>query len=113
MAAFLVLVAGVGQIGLAAGQAQLAREATTVASTGVQCVMWNSGCMTVIAGTLLSAPLVVSIGSMPLVAALGMALFTVRGFGGQSRLLLWFYRALLVVLLVSIPIGCLLSWMRH
>lgn len=69
--------------------------------------------MTVIAGTLLSAPLVVSIGSMPLVAALGMALFTVRGFGGQSRLLLWFYRALLVVLLVSIPIGCLLSWMRH
>lgn len=113
VAAFLVLVAGVAQMGVAAGQAQLAHNATAVAFTAVECVLWNAGCMTIIAGTLLSSPLTVSIGSTLLVAALGMSTFTVRGSGGQPPLLLWLYRVLLIVLLTSIPIGIALAWTRH
>lgn len=113
VAAFLVLVAGVAQIGVAAGQAHFARHATTVAFTAMECVLFNASCMTVIAGTLLSTPLLVTIGSVPLVAALGMSMFSVRGSGGQPPLLLWLYRVLLAVVLISIPIGSVLAWTRH
>ena len=113
VAAFLVLVAGVAQIGVAAGQAQLAPIAATTAFTAAECASWNAGCMTILAGTLLSSPVAVSIGSALLVAALGMSAFAIRGSGCQPRLLLWLYRALLIVLVVSIPIGIALSWARH
>jgi hypothetical protein len=69
--------------------------------------------MTIIAGTLLSSPLTVSIGSTLLVAVLGMSTFTVRGSGGHSPLLLWLYRVQLVLLLTSIPIGIVMAWLRH
>lgn len=113
VAAFLVLVAGVAQIGVGAGQAQLAPAGPALAFTAVECVVWNASCATIIAGTLLSSPVTVSIGSALLVAALGMSMLAVRGSGGQPRLLLWSYRVLLIVLLVSIPIGIALSWTRH
>lgn len=112
VAAFLVLVAGVAQIGLGAGQAQLAPAVATIRLAAVECVLWNVGCVAVVAGTLLSAPIAVTIGSAPLVAALAMATFAVRG-AGRQRLLLALYRALLVVLLVSIPVGSALAWSRR
>lgn len=112
VAAFLVLVAGVSQIGVAAGQAQLAPGSATAAFVAVECVLWNTGCMTVVAGTLLSSPVTVSIGSTLLVAALGMSTLAARGSGRQPRLLVWLYRMLLMVLLGSIPIGIALAWTR-
>ena len=112
VAAFLVLVTGAGQIGLGAGQARLAPVAPSVGFTAVECALWNSGCLIVISGTLLSNPTAVSIGSGLLVAALGMSTFEVRGTGGQPLLLL-LYRGLLIVLLASIPIGTALAWTKH
>ncbi len=112
VAAFLVLVTGVAQIGLGTGQAQLAPVTPGIGFAAVECALWNAGCLAVIVGTLLSAPIAVSIGSALLVAALGMSTFAVRGTGGR-RLLLVLYRALLIVLLVSIPIGTTLAWTRH
>jgi hypothetical protein len=113
VAAFLVLVAGVAQIGVGAGQAQLAPGAPARAFAAVEAGLWNASCATIIAGTLLSSPVAVSIGSALLLAALGMSLFAVRGSSGQPRLLLWLYRVLLIVLLASIPIGITLAWTRH
>lgn len=113
VAAFLVLVAGVAPIGVGAGQARLARTAVSGAFAGAQCVAWMAACAVIIAGTLLSSPVTVSIGSAALLAALGMSLFAVRGAGGQRRLLRLAYRSLVIVLLVSVPIGVTLSWMRH
>lgn len=111
-AAFLVLVTGVAQIGLGAAQAHLAPVTPGIGFAAVECALWNAGCLAVIVGTLLSAPIAVSIGSALLVAALGMSTFAVRGTGGR-RLLLVLYRALLIVLLMSIPIGTTLAWTRH
>jgi hypothetical protein len=112
VAAFLVLVAGVAQIGVGAGQALLTPVAPAPAFAAVQTVSWNASCAAVIAGTLLSSPIVVSIGSALLLVALGMSLFAVNGSGNQPRVPLWSYRALLIVLLVSIPVGITLSWAR-
>lgn len=112
VAAFLVLVTGVAQVGLGAAQAQLVPITPSIGFAAVECALWNAGCLAVIVGTLLSNPLTVSIGGGLLVAALGMSTFAVRGTGGQ-RLLLVLYRALLIALLVSIPIGTTLAWTRH
>lgn len=113
VAAFFVLVAGVAQIGIAAGQARLAPNPATSAFIAVECVAWNAGCLLVVTGTLLSSPATVTVGSMLLVAALGMSMFAVRGAGGQPPLLFWSYASLLTVLLASIPVGITLAWTRH
>ncbi len=112
VAAFLVLVAGVAQVGLAVGQAVLAARPATPRAVVVECVLWNAGCLTVIAGTLLSRPVAAAIGSAPLVATLAMSLRTVRDPVSHPRLTLA-YRTLIVMLLASIPVGVALAWMRH
>lgn len=112
VAAFLVLVTGVAQIGIGAAQAQLAPFASSIRFAARQCVLWNAGCLAVIAGTLLSNPLTVSVGGGLLLAALGMSAYAVRGAGDQV-VLRGLYRALLIVLLASIPIGIALAWTRH
>lgn len=113
VAAFLVLVVGVAQVGVAAGQAHFAPIAVTSTFATVQSVAWNAGCIAIIAGTLLSSPVTVSIGSAPLVVALAMATFAVRGSDRRPRPLSWIYRLVLFVIAVSIPIGIALSWARH
>ena len=111
VAAFLVLVGGVAQIGIAAGQSELTPSPPTPRFAALECALWNVAGLTVIAGTLLASPLTVTIGSVVLVAALVLATVAVRG-AGRSWLLLP-YRALLVLLLVSTPIGIALSWARN
>jgi hypothetical protein len=104
VAAYLVLVAGVAQVGLAVGQAGLVARHVTSRAVVVECVLWNAGCVTVIAGTLLSLPVAVAIGSAPLVATLAMSSLTVRDPVSHPRLTLA-YGLLGVVLLASIPVG--------
>ncbi len=111
VAAFLVLVAGVAQIGLGTGQAQLVAKPMSVRVAGAQCVLWNTGCVVVISGTLLSSPVAVTVGSMPLLAVLAMS-FASRGYRPQSHFALG-YRALLALLLVSLPVGIALAWLRR
>ena len=113
VAAFLVLVAGVAQVGIAVGQAGLAPNAPAISFVAVEGLSWNVACITIITGTLRSNPVAVTIGSALLIIALGVAAFAVSGSDGQHRLLLWSYRVLLVVLLMSIPVGIALSWVRH
>ena len=111
VAAFLVLVGGVAQIGIAAGQSELTPSPPTPRFVALECALWNVAGLIVIAGTLLASPLTVTIGSVVLVAALVLAAVAARGVG-RSWLLVP-YRALLVLLLVSTPIGIALSWTRH
>lgn len=113
VAAFLVLVAGVAQIGVGAGQAYLAPLTPSATFIAAQCVMWSAGCATVIAGTLLSSPEVVVVGSAPLVAAVVMSIIALRGSRAKRSAFLVLYRLLLVVLLASIPIGVALARARH
>lgn len=111
VAAFVVLVAGVAQVGLGVGQAQFTAASRSVGFAAAECVLWNAGCLLVVTGTLLSSPVVVSVGAAPLVAVLAMSTVAVRGRARQSRLALA-YRALLIVLLVSVPVGIALAWAR-
>lgn len=120
VAAFGVLVAGVAQIGLGAGSAYLApadgsrcrRLRRQGGGERLQAVLWNGGSLTVIAGTLLSGPLVVSAGGGLLAVALLRAVTAVRGAATRLRLVLA-YRLLVLFVLSSIPVGLVLSWIRH
>lgn len=112
VAAFLVLVAGVAQIGLGAG----ARELTAAACSGrwsrAQAALWNGGCATVVAATLLSNPAAVSLGGVLLATALLRAAVATRRSVSRSHLLVA-YRTLIIGVLASIPVGLALSWFRH
>lgn len=114
-AAFLVLVVGVAQIGLGAGQAALAPNLPSRGLVLGQCVTWNVGSAGVIIGTLVDSPALVSAGSAVFLVAVALAAFAARGHSGltgRARVFLLAFRVLLVVLLVSTPIGIVLSWAR-
>ena len=112
VAAFLVLVAGVAQIGVGASQAHLGPAPTSASSTAVECALWNVACVATIVGSLVNNTVVVAIASAPLVAALVMSVRAVKGSGSRHPQLLLAYRLLLILLLVSIPVGITLSWIR-
>jgi hypothetical protein len=114
-AAFLVLVVGVAQIGLGAGQAAVAPNVPSGRLIAGECVLWNVGSAGVIIGTLLDSPATVSVGSLVFLVALVLAAVAVRGHSGltgRARLLLVAFRVLLVILVLSTPIGMVLSWTR-
>src|SRR5699024_5376917 len=72
-----------------------------------------------VVGTLLGLPLGVDAGSVLLIVALLLALMQLRGrsepraAGGPVRLLGWAYLAVLIVLVVSIPVGIALAHLRY
>jgi hypothetical protein len=55
-----VLLAGVAQIGLGAGQALHALKPPSIVFTATRCALVNDGCLLVIVGTLLVSPVAVS-----------------------------------------------------
>lgn len=115
-AAFLVLVVGVAQFGLGIGQAALAPTIPTRSVIIGEYLAWNLGSAAVIAGTFLASPVVVTGGSLVFLGALALAAVAVRGHSGlegRTRLFLVAFRVLLVLLLVSTPIGIVLSWVRN
>ncbi|MDN5764856.1 MAG: hypothetical protein L0H96_08380 [Humibacillus sp.] len=118
-AAYLVLVAGVAQIALAAGQGLLAGQARHPVGRRlllVEFAAWNLGNAAVIAGTLWSATWLVNLGGGLLVVALGALLVATRSGPGRAetarerRVALLTVRALVALLLVSIPVGL---WLAH
>lgn len=115
-AAFVVLVVGVAQIGLGVGQAALGSTVPSKVAVAAQVATWNVGCAFVVAGTLASSPLVATVGSLIVLVCLAIAGKIAVGHSaldGTARLALALYRLLLVVLVVSTPIGIALSWIRN
>lgn len=110
VAAYLVLVVGVAQLGLAAGLAWLSDPAPTRQAVGVGVVVWNLGHAAVLAGTLERVTWVVDAGGVLLVLVLLGALLAVRP--GRRGWLLRAYRALVIVVLVSVPVGLVLARLR-
>jgi hypothetical protein len=109
-AAYLVLVVGVAQLGLVAGVAWLADRTPSSRLIGAEFLSWNLGNAAVLAGTLLDVQPAVALGGALIVLALLAALAAVRP-AGPSRML-WVYRTLLVIVLVSVPIGVVLGQVR-
>jgi hypothetical protein len=106
-AAYLVLVCGVAQIGLGAGQPLLARPARRLLAW--EFATWNLGNAGVLAGTLAGSTVVVDAGGVLLAAALALMTFGTRGQAGSPVWALRGYRFLTAVILVSIPVGLVLA----
>ena len=115
-AAYLVLVAGVAQVGLGAGQAKFgghAAQRTVLA----EIAGWNLGNAAVLAGTLADVGLVVDLGGAALLVVLVLLLRGALTSGAtpsdRGRWLLRGYCALLALLIVSIPVGLVLERVQH
>ena len=107
-AAYLVLVAGVAQVGLGLGQAVLAPRVPSRGQVGAQVVAWNVGNAAVLTGTLTGVLPLVDLGGALLVIGLALLVHAVRG--GQRRgWTLYGFRLLALLLLVSIPVGLVLA----
>lgn len=111
VAAFLVLVTGVAQVGIGAAQAHLGRSSQGVRFAVTECVLWTGGSLGIVIGSLLTSPGAVAIFSAPLIAVLAMSLFAVREADRESGYVL-LHRLFVGTLLVSIPIGIALTFAR-
>ena len=111
-AAYLVLVGGVAQGALGISQYFLAAQRFVGWKVIAELVAWNSASAAVIGGTLVGNPWVVDAGGALLVVSLALMFRTVQGRGAMSGWVLWGYRALLVVIAVSIPVGLVLAHLR-
>lgn len=110
--AYLVLVAGFAQLVLGIGQANLASRIPSKPLLAWQIVTFNGSSASVLLGTLLAAPLLTYVGAALLVVALALFVWGVRGHTSHSAVLLWGFRAMVVILLVSAPIGLIISHSR-
>lgn len=112
VAAYLVLVAGVAQVGLGGGQALLGDRMVSGRRRGTQLLTYNAANLAVLAGTLTGSVVVVAAGGGLLLISLALFLTAVR----RSRTHPWylaFYRLVIALLVVSVPVGVLLSVLRH
>lgn len=115
-AAYLVLVAGVSQVGLAVGQALLTARTPAAWTRVAELVTWNVGNAAVLTGTLTGTFWIVDLGGALLVAALALVVVAVhrhpvRKSGRSQALARRAFQLLVLLLLVSIPIGLWLG--RH
>jgi len=110
LAAYLVLVGGVGQCTMGTARLLAPAPPNAAARGWTQVGAWNTGNALVIAGTLVTLPLVVDLGGLACMVGLAIALLHSRRLPGT--LPTWAYRAVLVVLLVSIPVGLVLAHLR-
>lgn len=112
VAAYLVLVVGVAQISLGAGQALLARTIPSARRRRWELVVYNLANVGVLAGTLTGAVVLVMIGGVALLTALALFITTApTGRPHSSPVVI--YRIFVATLAVSIPVGLSLSLLRH
>lgn len=112
-AAYLVLVVGVAQLGIGIGQALLAPKAPSSRLITAELLTWDIGNAGVIAGTLMNRVALVDLGGALLAISLVLFIFGARGHTGRNRWPLYLYRALITIVLVSIPIGLIISRSAH
>ena len=106
---YLVLVGGVAQVALGAGQALLAPRLPSRRLVAAEFAGWNAGNAAVLIGTLAGVAPLVDAGGALLVAALALLVHGTRGARGHRSWPLHAFRLLAAVLLVSIPVGLLLA----
>ena len=110
--AYIVLVAGVVQLVLGIGQAQLAPHQPSGRILALECVTFNLANVAVLAGTVIGAAWIVDIGAALIVIALALFIWSVRGTGSANRWMLYGFRAVIVIVLVTTPIGLVIAHLK-
>jgi hypothetical protein len=105
-AAYLVLIGGAAQIVLGVAQAVLSPGRPSAPAIDLQVVLFNAGNAAVVAGTAVGVHLVGDAGALLLLSALVLSARAVRGVGGHAAEL---YRAIVVALALSVPVGSVLA----
>lgn len=113
LAAYLVLVGGVALIVLGVGQAIFARQPPTRSVIATELATWVLSAATIIVGTLAEAVVLTIVGGLLLLGVLVLFAAAVRDASGIGGRLIWLYRAMIGILVVSIPIGLVLAWQRR
>lgn len=110
MSAYLVLVAGLAQFGLAVGWRWLGGAAGTVAVAAF--LLYNVGNVLVMLGTVQKWrwAVLVMLGGVVLAIAMALLVWAVRD-AASSWTLVWFL-ALVLIILITMPIGLILSARR-
>ncbi|MGH3970566.1 MAG: hypothetical protein ACRDTV_21215 [Mycobacterium sp.] len=106
--AYLVLVLGVSQIVLGAGQVLLASTPPTARMVAVMAVAFNAASIAILVGVITDQIVVFDAGAVLLIVALVLFFHGVR-HGARRGWPLYAYRLFVAVLVVSIPIGLLLT----
>lgn len=109
--AYLVLVGGVATLGLAVGRGFLSPERLSADRLAGELSAWVVGNALVVIGTLAGLTWLVDVGGALLVVTLALVALGVRGGRGLGWLRAVF-TALVVLLLVSIPVGLVLARVR-
>lgn len=112
--AYLVLVGGAAQVGLGLGRVAVVAAGTSAPVVAVQVTGLNLGSAAVLVGTWLGRTALVDLGGALLVATLFLLARGPRPSqtwptGGARAWCLRGYRSLLLILLVSIPVGLVLA----
>lgn len=110
LAAYLVLICGVGQCLLSRQAELLGRESRDRDHPWVRPVAWNAGNALVVLGALASWPFVADAGGLVLLAALVLAATETRG--ATRRRLAVTVRVVYALVAVSVPIGLTLTHLR-
>lgn len=110
--AYLVLVGGVAQVALGAGQALLTPRPPGRLALAAELAGWNAGNGAVLAGTLLGATWLADAGGVILAAALALLIAVTRGAAPKPAWPLHVYRAVAALVLVSIPVGLVIAALR-
>lgn len=105
--AYLVLVMGAAQIALGVAQASLTRGTVPGRVVAGEAVCWNLGNALVLIGTLIGTPALLYAGAVLLVVAL--LLFAVAVRRGRHGALLAMTWVLIVILLISMPVGVVIQ----
>ncbi len=107
--AYLVLVVGVAQVVLGMGQARLAVHAPSEGVVSAEVLTFNLANILVLGGSMFSLTSLTWVGAALIVVAMGLFIWAARGSASEQRWWLYGYRAMIVVILVSAPIGIILA----
>lgn len=110
--AYLVLVAGVAQLALGATQALLTPEPPSPRIITAEVLAYNLANVAVLVGTLVSQTVIVDLGGVLMIVALVLFLWAVRGARASNTWLLYGFRIVVAILVVTTPIGLIISAVR-
>ncbi len=113
--AYLVLVAGVAQVALGIGQSRMAPLPPGARVLIAEFIAWNIGNAAVIAGQLMGFELLIDAGGVLLLLGLALLFRGVRNAvpgKGFPVWMLYAYRSVLLIILISIPIGLFMGHIK-